>query len=109
MNLTIDPRAMLPQTNPKNQANDPKERELQALRQSCRDFEAVYINEIYKSMRKSVPDSGMFKKDMSSELYKEMLDMEMAKQTAAGKGSGIGEAMYEQLKKQMPSETGEEK
>jgi len=35
---------------------------------------------------------------MASELYREMLDMEMAKATAAGKGTGIGEAMYQQMK-----------
>jgi flagellar protein FlgJ len=53
---------------------------------------------MYKAMRKTVPDSGLFEKDMASELYREMLDMEMAKATAAGKGTGIGEAMYQQMK-----------
>ena len=109
MNLTIDPRTIISQTNTKDQATDPKEKEMLALRKSCREFEAIYINEMYKAMRKTVPDSGLFKKDMSSELYKEMLDMEMAKQTASGKGMGIGEAMYEQLKRQMASDKGAEK
>ena len=62
MNLSIDPRTMLSSTNIKNQATDPKEKELQALRRSCRDFEAIYINEMYKAMRKTVPDSGLFEK-----------------------------------------------
>ncbi len=101
MNLSIDPRTMLSSTNIKDQATDPKEKELQALRRSCRDFEAIYINEMYKAMRKTVPDSGLFEKDMASELYKEMLDMELAKQTASGKGMGVGEAMYDQLKEQL--------
>lgn len=73
-------------------------KELQKLRKTCRDFEAVYINEMYKAMRKTVPDSGLFEKDTASELYKDMLDMEMAKATAAGKGLGIGETMYQQMK-----------
>jgi flagellar protein FlgJ len=73
-------------------------RDLQSLRKSCREFEAIYIQEMYKAMRKTVPDSGLFEKDMASELYREMLDMEMAKATAAGKGTGIGEAMYQQMK-----------
>ena len=76
----------------------PTSKDLQALRKSCREFEAIYIQEMYKAMRKTVPDSGIFEKDMASELYKEMLDMEMAKATAAGKGTGIGEAMYQQMK-----------
>ncbi|MBU1231592.1 MAG: rod-binding protein [Proteobacteria bacterium] len=105
MDLSIDPRTMLSATNTKSQATDPKEKELLALRRSCREFEAIYINEMYKAMRKTVPDSGLFEKDMSSELYKEMLDMELAKQTAAGKGMGVGEAMYDQLKEQISSKS----
>ena len=44
-----------------------------------------------------------FQKNMASELYKEMLDMEMAKTTASGKGLGIGEAMYQQMKDKVVS------
>lgn len=76
-------------------------RDLQSLRKSCRDFEAIYVQEMYKTMRKTVPDSGLFEKDMASELYREMLDMEMAKASAAGKGNGIGEAMYQQMKEKI--------
>jgi flagellar protein FlgJ len=72
---------------------------LQALRKSCRDFEAIYTQEMYKAMRKTVPDGGIFdEKNMANGLYKEMLDMEIAKAAAAGKGNGIGEAMYQQMK-----------
>ncbi len=49
-------------------------------------------------MRKTVPEGGLFEKDMASELYKEMMDMEIAKSSASGKGIGIGEAMYQQMK-----------
>ncbi|MBU0665469.1 MAG: rod-binding protein [Proteobacteria bacterium] len=78
--------------------DSPPSKKLQSLRKSCREFEAIYTQEMYKAMRKTVPDSGLFEKDMSSELYKEMLDMEIAKASAAGKGNGIGEAMYQQMK-----------
>lgn len=83
------------------QADSKTAKDLESLRTSCRNFEAIYIQEMYKAMRKTVPDSGLFEKDMASELYKELLDMEMAKATAAGKGNGIGEAMYQQLKEKM--------
>jgi flagellar protein FlgJ len=96
----INPRSTNTSRNLKNDATDPKEKKLLSLRKSCREFEAIYINEMYKSMRKTIPESGLFKKDMSNTLYQEMLDMEMAKQTASGDGMGIGKAMYEQLKEQ---------
>ncbi len=100
MDISIDPRATFTTSNIKNNSTDPKEQKLHSLRTSCREFEAIYINEMYKTMRKSVPESGLFEKDMSDNLYQEMLDMEMAKQTASGDGMGIGKAMYEQLKEQ---------
>jgi len=97
---SIDPRSITSVTNIKNDSTDPKNQNLRSLRKSCREFEAIYINEMYKSMRKTVPDSGLFKKDMANTMYQEMLDMEMAKITAEGDGMGIGKAMYEQLKQQ---------
>jgi flagellar protein FlgJ len=100
MNISTDPRIIAAAGNIKNNSTDKKEQELHALRNSCREFEAIYINEMYKTMRKSVPDSGLFEKDMADTLYQEMLDTEMAKQTAAGDGIGIGKAMYDQLKEQ---------
>ena len=100
MNISIDPRSTHTAGSTKNSATDPKEAELHALRKSCREFEAIYINEMYKTMRKTVPESGLFEKDMGDTLYREMLDMEMARQTAEGDGMGIGKAMYEQLKEQ---------
>jgi flagellar protein FlgJ len=100
MNISSDPRAVTTAESPKNKATDPKDPELLKLRKSCREFETIYINEMYKSMRKTIPDSGLFKKDMANTLYREMLDMEMARETAAGDGMGIGKAMYEQLKEQ---------
>jgi flagellar protein FlgJ len=75
-----------------------KAKNLEQLRQSAREFEAIYINEMYKAMRKNVPDGSLLKKSLSTEMFQEMLDMEMARTTASGKGMGIGEAMYDQLK-----------
>ena len=100
MNISIDPRAVISKTSSKDKATDPNNPKLKSLRKSCREFEAVYINEMYKTMRKTVPESSLFKSDMANTLYQEMMDMEMARETASGDGVGIGKAMYEQLKKQ---------
>ena len=101
MNLKIDPRStMLQAPVSQNKSETKQAKELTSLRHSCREFEAIYVNEMYKSMRKTVPESGLFeKKGMAEEVYLEMLDMEMAKQTASGDGMGIGKAMYQQLYK----------
>lgn len=101
MNLTIDPRTIHTDDSTNGANLSKKAKELQRLRESCREFEAIYVNEMYKSMRKTVPDSELFgQKGMAEEVYREMLDMEMARQTASGDGMGIGKAMYQQLQKQ---------
>ncbi len=98
MNIQIDPR-VIQSANAKgtNLAPD-KTKNLDNLRNSTREFEAIYIFEMYKTMRKNVPDGGLLKKDMASKMYQEMMDMELARSTASGKGMGLGEAMYQQLK-----------
>ncbi len=75
-----------------------KTKNLKKLRDSTREFEAMYIFEAYKSMRKNIPDNGLIKKSSGEKIFQEMLDMEMARSAASGKGMGLGEAMYEQLK-----------
>ncbi len=101
MNLKIDPRTVLSGTAQQHKMGTKQAKELQSLRNACREFEAIYVNEMYKSMRKTVPETDVFgKKGMAEDVYREMLDMEMARQTAAGDGMGIGKAMYQQLQKQ---------
>ena len=98
MNLKIDPRSAMQPTAQPNKSDSKQAKELAALRHSCREFEAIYVNEMYKSMRKTVPEGELFgKKGMAEEVYREMLDMEMARETASGDGMGIGKAMYQQL------------
>lgn len=99
MNNTIDPRTLLSHALSLGQPQDRKEKDLKALRESSREFETMLVTEMYKAMRKSVPDGGLFEKSMATEMYQEMFDMEIAKQTASGDGIGIGEAMYRQMAK----------
>lgn len=95
MNFKIDPRI---QVSPSSQPNiNNKTKDLESLRESSREFETLFVMEMYKTMRKSVPESGLIEKNVSTEIFTEMLDMETAKATTQGKGLGIGEAMYNQL------------
>ncbi len=98
MNLNIDPQFITKPPSLSQDKIDKQNTDLKALREKTREYEAIFINELYKSMRKTIPESGLFEKDMSSEVFKEMLDMEYARLTAKGDGMGIGEAMYQQLK-----------
>lgn len=95
MDFKIDPRIL---TSHATQPNlDKKARDLQSLRESSREFETLLVMEMLKSMRKAVPEGGLFEKDMASETFTEMLDMETAKATTSGKGLGIADMMYKQM------------
>lgn len=76
---------------------DRKAKDLESLRESSREFESILVMEMYKAMRKTIPEGGLFPKSIATDLYQEMFDMEMARQTASGPGIGIGEAMYRQM------------
>ena len=95
MNFKIDPRIT---TSHATQPNvDKTAKDLKSLRESSREFETLFVMEMYKTMRKAVPESGLFEKNTATEIFTEMLDMETAKATTQGKGLGIAEAMYNQM------------
>jgi len=95
MNFKIDPRMSI---SPKPPATpDRKIRDLKALRDSSRQLESLFVMEMLKAMRKTIPEGGLFEKNSSTEIYQEMLDMETAKATVAGPGLGIADAIYKQM------------
>lgn len=98
MDFTIDPRIKISVPTEQSTGAKKKAKDLEALRESTREFEALYVNEMFKAMRKTVPDEGFFKKDMTTKMFQEMMDMELARDTAKNDGMGIGLAMYNQMK-----------
>ncbi len=68
------------------------------LRNVCADFESIYINYIMKTARKALPQNGLFGNSHESKIYKSMMDEQMAQSVARGRGIGLGQVLYEQLK-----------
>lgn len=95
MDLKIDPRTLISQATQPH--TDRKARDLQSLRKSSEEFETMLVTEMIKAMRKSVPKGGLFEKDMATETFTEMLDVETAKASTGGKGLGIADMMYKQM------------
>jgi len=70
--------------------------DLQALEKVCKDFESIFVYTLLKSMRKSLPKpegSGI-----NREIYTSIGDLELARFIAHGRGMGLGDLLYEQLK-----------
>lgn len=99
--MKIDPRTVLSHALRPSTPQERKARDLEELQASCREFESILVMEMYKSMRKAVPEGGLFEKSMATDTYQEMFDMEIARQTASGSGMGIAEAMYRQMADQI--------
>ncbi len=100
MDFKLDPRILVsPSTqSPSNQqAQNRKERDLQSLKESSRQFETLYLMEMLKAMRKSIPEGGLFEKSMSTEIFQEMMDMETARSATRGAGLGLATAIYDQM------------
>lgn len=71
--------------------NSPQE----GLKQVSRQFEAMFMQMVLKSMREATPSDGMFD-TQQSKLYTSMLDQQLA-QNLSGRGLGLAEAMQAQL------------
>ena len=65
------------------------ETERKELARACSEFEAIFIEQLFKTMRASVPESGLLRGGRAEEIYTGMLDQQIAAEMARGQG-GIG-------------------
>ncbi len=91
------------QPNTPSETTDASQRDRDSLRRSCQDFEAIFIQYMFKSMRKSIPDGGLFEKDTAHEIYLDMLDAEVAKEISRQQSPGLADQMYHQMEKLLDS------
>lgn len=67
------------------------------LRDTCKDFEAMYLNLMYTKMRETVPDNPLFGSSNGEKIIQSMMDTELTKQMANAGGVGLADMMYKQL------------
>ena len=68
-----------------------------SLKQAAKDFEAIFLETVLKSMRKSIIKSGLIDGGHAEDIYKSMLDGEYAKTMTQGGQTGIASMIYRQL------------
>jgi flagellar protein FlgJ len=69
------------------------------LKKLCQDFEAVFIQTMFKQMRAAIPEDGYLDTGMGGELFQEMMDTEVAREMARKGGFGLGRLLYESFAK----------
>lgn len=73
-------------------------RDREGLREAAREFEAVFLNQLLKAMRATVPESELFNSGGATKFYRQMHDAELARALAGtGTGLGISELIVQQL------------
>lgn len=72
----------------------------EALKESAKQFEALFINMMLQSMRKATPQGGLFESHEKA-LYTSMYDQQLS-QTLANRGMGLADMLIQQLNKNNP-------
>jgi peptidoglycan hydrolase FlgJ len=67
------------------------------LREATQQFESLFVSQLMKSMRATVPESHLFGSESGQNVFRDMLDQEFASRAADSGGIGIGEMLYRQL------------
>jgi flagellar protein FlgJ len=100
MKTNLDSNVLLAAAKTSETQPLPKDRK--ALKKSCQDFEAIFIQSMFKAMRKTVPEGELFKENNASEMYQDMLDQEIATKISQKQSIGLAEQMYRQMEKKLP-------
>ncbi|MFQ5686225.1 MAG: rod-binding protein [Candidatus Scalindua sp.] len=72
----------------------------QELQKAAQDFEAVLLNMVIKAMWKTIPESGLFEKDNSTQIYEGLMHSSLSEEMAKNGGMGIAKVLYQQLSRE---------
>jgi peptidoglycan hydrolase FlgJ len=67
------------------------------LRKASRDFEAIFVRELLKSMRSTLQDGGMFGSGAQGEIFSGMMDDAVASKIAERGDLGLGNILYQRM------------
>jgi flagellar protein FlgJ len=68
------------------------------LREAANEFEAIFIQQMLKTMRKTSLESEFIKKSEGEKIFRSMLDEQYAIISAKSGSLGLGEMIFQQLR-----------
>lgn len=86
----IDPRAM-GDLSRLSRENSPE-----AVKAAAKQFEALFLNTVMKSMREATPGNALFDNEQTK-LYQSLLDQQLSSNLAQSGGTGLADAIVRQL------------
>lgn len=83
-----------------------KQDQAQGARSAAKQFEALFLNMMLKSMRDAIPVEGLFD-DSNTKLYTEMMDTQLSQSLSKSGGIGLADFIVKQMQRQgvIPGET----
>ena len=72
------------------------------LKQACRDFEAIFVAYMLKKMQDAVPKTDLMGSSEKEEVFRGMLNDEIAKEVAQTGSMKLGDHLYSELSKRIP-------
>ena len=70
-----------------------------ALRKTARDLEGLFVQQLFKTMRETVPEGeGIVSGGAGEDIFTGLMDQHLAAETPKQWQSGIAEALYRQLR-----------
>ncbi|MFO7985600.1 MAG: rod-binding protein [Desulfatiglandaceae bacterium] len=67
------------------------------LRKACSELESLFIYQLFKEMRATIPKTGFLSGGKGEDLYTSMLDAQVAKELAASRGIGLSAVFVDRL------------
>jgi len=83
----------------------PAAQEEQKLREATQGFEAMFIQQLWKQMRQTVPQEG-YLHSREEEIYLSMFDEELSRKMAGAGGIGLGDMLFRELQEQLARSAG---
>lgn len=76
------------------------------LLQTARKLEGVFVEQLFKVMRETVPEGGLVDGGTGEEVFAGMLDQHLADEVPSGWNRGLSDAVYRQLRNALSPEQG---
>lgn len=96
----IDPIGLAATTPKATDSRDAK------LKKAAQQLEGVFIQQLYKSMRDTVPQQeGIVSGGAGEEIFTGLLDQHLAAETPKHWETGLSDALYRQLRRGLPVDT----
>lgn len=99
---------LIPKTNPLQFTNETtkslvseKKYNAEQLKKTCQEFEALFTEQMLKTMWKTVPSGGLLPKSQAQKIWEDMYVEQIAKEISGGKGLGIADSLFRQLSAQL--------